>query len=437
MDRTDKTTEHDLHDGLFGQTDRSSGEYLFKSGNTRQIYSNASYTPLSEDVTPQRYYKPEGKNGPLALVIILCLCCALAGGLVGGLIMTRSFSGRVDSVEDSVRQISEASEAAETEETETEEEASEPVELAPARIYELASRQVVTLRTEYSYTGSGGISWPGTVSGTGFIISDNGYVLTNYHVVEKAFSGSYPVTATAYDGSEYEGKVIAADSENDIAVLKLENCELESVELETGEIRGGDTIYIFGNPYGMLKFTMSTGHVSNPEIFVATEELSEAVEMFQMDISVYEGNSGGPVYNAYGKVIGMVTAMVDMSVGEGIGFAIPAETVERVYSGLQQNGSVSLAAELSASFYEDYNRIYIAYANSPAGALVKEVSPGGCLDLGGIVQGDVVCNIGGYEVSEYCDVSEALKNFAAGDTVTVGFYREGVLMQTIVTLDGK
>lgn len=434
--------EYELHQGLFGETDRNSGEYHFHSGKTQQLYSNARYSPVSEDLTPTRYYRPEAsasqKRRRIAglgfiAVLALCLCCAIVGGVIGAGLMSKYFDNRVEDVETTVRTMAVTGAS-------FEEEAEEPGEtvrdLSASEIYELACNQVVSVQTEFAYMTANGSVMPGTISGSGFIASEDGYIITNYHVIEKAYSGGYPVNITMKNGAFFDGDVAWTDEENDIAVIKIDAPGLVPVEFgDSDEIRGGEDIFIVGNPYGMLDFSMSAGRISNPSVSVATDEMSAPIDMLQLDVSVYEGNSGGPVYNTKGQVIGIVSAKVLVNNSDGIGFAIPIKNLEPMYVELRESGYIHGRADLGVLFFQDYNRTYSTFYHLPVGAFVDDIFPGSAADKAGLQRGDVISFIGQYPVEDYSGIENALKNFHAGEQAEVVFFREGNMMSTTVTFD--
>ena len=433
---------YELHKGLFGETDRNSGEYHFRSGSTEQIYSNAHYAPIGEDPVPPRYYKPSAGTagrtrrirgvGFLA-VLVLCLACAILGGVVGAGLMSSYFKEDEQSVIQEAVQPFEVSAAAYA-----------PVRnvmdydriMSPAEIYDMACEQVVSIRTEYSVQAADGTFLPANVDGTGFVVDDDGYILTNYHVVEKAYQGNYPVDITFFDGSIYDGSIIGVDESNDFAMVRIDREGLKEVTFgDPADIRGGENVYIMGSPYGMLDYTMNSGHISNPSANVLVDDTGNRIDMFQLDVSVYEGNSGGPVYNDKGQVIGIVTARVDVNSSEGIGFAVPVSGIEPFYNELISKGIVAGRPSLGISFFEDYNDTYVAYWNLPSGVFIDAVQPGSCAERAGLRAGDVLAQIADIEIRDLPDVDYALETFNAFDTVDVIFFREGNRMSTTVTFD--
>ena len=436
------TKEYELHQGLFGETDRNSGEYHFRNGKTQQIYSNANYSPVDDELRPIRYYRPQNSEAAtrkrkragwgFIAVLVLCMSCAIIGGVVGAGLMSSYFDRRDEEQANVSRSVMTMTAAAY--ESEAAEEAL-PQKLSSEEIYNLACSQVVSVTTEFSYLAGDGRLMPGTISGSGFVVGEEGFVLTNFHVIEKAFEGGYPVSVAFSDGDVYEGKIVAADTANDIALLKIETEKaLHAVSFsENDGVRGGENVYIVGNPYGMLDFSMSKGSVSNPKVSISVDEDKPAIDMFQLDVSVYEGNSGGPVYDEFGKVVGIVSAKVLVNNSDGIGFAIPSAVASGFYEGIIE--SIGYAADLGVVYFEDYNRTYSTFYHLPVGAFVDDVVPGGSAARAGLQRGDVISFIGSYAVEGFEDVENAVRHFKSGDTVEIVFFREGNMMSTSVTFD--
>jgi serine protease Do len=189
---------------------------------------------------------------------------------------------------------------------------SEPgVEMSAEDIYTMACTQVVSITTKVE--SSSGIfggsiqTMPTTISGSGFIISTDGYILTNYHVIEEAHKAGQPISVCVNDGTEYFARVIGFDANNDVAVIKIEATGLNPVVFANSDnIKVGQRVYAVGNPLGELVYTMPEGIVSARDRDVSVE--GKIVNTFQFSAAVNSGNSGGPLYDANGEVIGIVTA---------------------------------------------------------------------------------------------------------------------------------
>ena len=460
-DEARPTTEYGTSRGLFGETDRESGEYHFRSGYTQQVYSNAHFVPVDESTSPPRYYRPSGRGtgkkteehgsdrkrvwpGFFA-ILALCFLCGVIGGVLGAFALMRySRPAETESAlpESAGEEILAADEsgaygASSSNGWEGDRALSEPDTLSAAEVYDLACRQVVNVSVELMTYDVFGNQTPSVVSGSGFFISEDGYILTNYHVVEKAVKNGLNVTVSTHDASVYVGKIVGTEEDEDLAVIKIEQDGLEPVVFgDSDSMTVGDSVYAVGNPYGMLEFTMTTGHISALNRQIAAEETETALRMFQIDAAVYSGNSGGPVYDTRGRVVGVVTAKYASSSGmEGIGFALPINDVVPVVSELVDKGYVSGKASLGVSFDNRYNTVYSRYYRLPEGAFVSSVEKGSCAESAGILPGDILMQIGEYHIEDYADVPSALRHFSAGDTTEVSVYREAQILTLSVCFD--
>lgn len=422
--------------GYTGDTDRATGEYHYKNGYSQKIYSDAHYVPAEENTVPPRYYTPpekptkepappKKKSGASAVVRAVCLCliCAILGSVGGAAIAYKGLSPRVEQLELALAeaQREEAPQASPS----ISSAGSANTAMLPSEIYEKACSQVVGITTEITYTNFFGMTSSSAVSGSGFIISGDGYILTNYHVISHAFEGKSVATVIMHDGTRYEAEVVGVEAGNDIAVLKIEASGLDAVSFgDSDKLQVGDTVYPVGNPLGELEFSMSTGHVSALDRYITTDENGDSINMFQMDAAVNSGNSGGPVYNNQGQVVGVVTAKYADTGVEGLGFAIPINDAVSISDDLITKGYVTGKAYMGIQVDQRYNAMYSQYYGMPMGAYVYYVEPGSCSDKAGIRAGDIITSLGGEAVESYTDLTKLIKQYRAGDSVELKIYRE-------------
>ena len=433
--------------GYSGDTDRVNGEYHYKNGYTQKIYSDAHYVPENENTVPPRYYTPPEKpvkapkekkpHGKWVKALCLCLVCALLGGLCGAGIMAGSMNSRIAAVEQRLEEqaketLSIGSQTSSTPAPVSTTTAAKPV----AAIYDQACNEVVGITTEVTYTNFFGQTSSSAVSGSGFIVSPDGYILTNYHVIEYAYKGNYAITVMLHDGTRYEASIVGVEDCNDIAVLKIDASGLDPVTFgDSDKLSVGDDVYAVGNPLGELEFSMTTGHVSALDRLITTDESSEAINMFQIDAAVNSGNSGGPVYNANGEVVGIVTAKYSDTGVEGLGFAIPINDAAKIANDLITKGYVTGKAYMGVSIDERYNSMYSQYYNMPIGAFVKSVESGSCAESAGIQAGDIITRLGDVEITGYSDLKQAIKQYSAGDSAELELYRAGESRTLTVIFD--
>ena len=433
------------------QTDRVNGEYHYKNGYTQRIYSDAHYVREDETTVPPRYYTPpekpakearppkEKKTVGLGALIALCLVCALLGGLCGGTVAGSLMDSRMDKLETNVAELGETASKpvlVPTAPGTTVAKSDDEGGLSAGDIYDMACEQVVGITTEVTGTNLFGMPVSGAVTGSGFIISEDGYILTNYHVVEEANKGKLDVTVILHDGTQYTAQIVAFEADNDVAVLKIDAEGLKPAAIgDSDSLRVGDTVYAVGNPLGELEFSMTTGHVSAKDRTITTDKSGETIAMFQIDAPVNSGNSGGPVYNAEGQVVGIVTAKYADTGVEGIGFAIPINDAASIANDLITKGYVTGKARLGVSVNANYNEMYAQYYGWPMGAYIDGTESGSCAEKAGIEKGDIITKFDGEEIKGYDDLRAAVKRHSAGDSVELEVYRADESRIVTVVLD--
>ena len=450
-----RSTQEDAPEAKEAGSSASESEYHFDRDAFReQVYADAHYEPAGESTVPPRYYcppeRPEreakerktAKNSGFLKIACLALVCALLGGLIGSALTSGSLSGRIDELEtrldqneSAVTEVADRQDALAAAPIAVNSTGSELGGLSAAQIYEQACRQVVGITTDVTFTNFFGMQSSSAVSGSGFILSEDGYILTNYHVIEYAVQQNSPITVMLRDGTKYTATIVGTEQANDLAVLKIEASGLTPVSFGNSDsLHVGDAVYAVGNPLGELEFSMSSGHVSALDRVITTEE-SESINMFQIDAAVNPGNSGGPVYNSLGQVVGVVTAKYSSSGVEGLGFAIPVNDVSPIADDLITKGYVTGKAYMGIWLDERYSAMYAQYYNMPLGAYVSDVSSGSCAEKAGIQKGDVITRLGDTEISGYSELKAAVKKFSAGDTTEVELYRAGESMVVTITFD--
>ncbi len=425
------------------ETDRVNGEYHYKNGYTQRIYSDAHYVRADESTTPPRYYTPpekavrtarttSKKGVSLGALIACCLLCAMLGSLGGAYLTGRVVNNRVGELERGMNELSEnlrqpsviTQSTAGSAGSVTATGAAYSGAMSAGDLYDMACEQVVGVTSEITYMNYFGMRSSAAVSGSGFIITADGYILTNYHVIEDAYKAGLDVNVMTHDGTRYPAQIVGVEADNDLAVLKIDAVGLNAATLGNSDgMRVGDTVYALGNPLGELEFSMTTVHVSAKDRSIVTEVKGESITMFQIDAAVNSGNSGGPVYNARGEVVGIVTAKYKSSGVEGIGFAIPISDAVSIAQDLLTSGYVTGKAHLGVSVNSKYNEMYAQYYGWPVGAYIDSVDSGSSAEYAGIQAGDIITAIDGDRIRSYDDLRAAVKRHAAGETVQVELYR--------------
>ncbi len=328
-------------------------------------------------------------------------------------------------------------------------------EIENISIYEKYNESVVNINTEVL-----GINWflepvpQSGGSGSGSIIDEQGYILTNNHVVE----GAYKLYVSLADGSRYEAKLIGTDPESDLAVIKFSpepGKKLRPIPFGTSrDLRVGQKVLAIGNPFG-LERTLTAGIISGLGRPIQESETIILQNMIQTDASINPGNSGGPLFNMRGEMIGINTMIYSPSGGSvGIGFAIPVDTAVRIVPQLIKNGQVRrgwIEMQVIQLFPDLVNYLRQSGKAAPVetGLLISTVTSGGNAEKAGLkggttavryrstvfyIGGDIVVSIDGKPVTKIAELYAALEDTSPGQRVTVEFYRGSKKMSTTVVL---
>lgn len=281
-----------------------------------------------------------------------------------------------------------------------------------------------------SVVGISSMSRTSIATGTGVIFTEDGYIITNAHVIE----GAQDVSVLLPDGTEHEAEIIGYDSQSDLAVIKIEATGLAACEFGISEeLRIGELVVAIGNPLGFdLYGSITSGIISGKNRNVTIEEREMVV--LQTNAAINSGNSGGPLIDAYGRVIGINSAKIAETVGEGVGFAIPIDDALPVIEDLMEFGYVPTRPMLGISG-EDITAIMSMFYNMPQGVYVREVSPGSGAEKAGILVDDIVIGADGETVTSMNDLNKFKRRHAAGDTMVITVYRNGKAIDFDVVLD--
>jgi len=315
---------------------------------------------------------------------------------------------------------------------------------------------VVGIDTKFMYTmsGMGGFFWgyggqqqyEAEGVGTGFIVSSDGYILTNSHVVN---DGDYnSITVSLYDGSELDGKVVWNDSTLDLAIVKVEAEDLVPAELgDSDELKIGSYAAAIGNPLGLaFERSMSQGIISglNRSITVSNESTGGTTTMdglIQTDATINSGNSGGPLLNSAGQVIGINSAKA--ASGEGMGFAIPVNVAKPIVEQVIKTGSFSRVYIGITGYGLEDQTSYSAeqleeYFGTSTGIYVGSISENGGAEAAGLQKGDIILSVDGTKVGTMNSLNKILLPHKAGDSVTLEVLRDGkTLSFEVVLTDGS
>jgi serine protease Do len=303
--------------------------------------------------------------------------------------------------------------------------------MSAAEVYAANVGSTVGITTSIT-TNFWGYQTTSAASGSGFIISENGYILTNFHVIENSNS----ITVSLYNGENYDGKLIGYDESNDIAVLKIEADGLSPVVLgDSDNLNVGDSVVAIGNPLGELTFSLTSGAISAKGREV-TFSGGITMNLLQTDCAINSGNSGGALFNLYGEVIGVTNAKYSSSSSseasiDNIGFAIPINSIRSIVESIIEKGYVSkpyLGVSVS-----DVNESYQIYG-LPAGAAIQAVAQDSPAEKAGLQIGDIITKSGDKDITCADDLVRLIGNSKANDTLTLTVYRKGQTVTVTVTI---
>ncbi len=400
-------------------------------------YERPQYT--YEEPKPKKVKKPRkpglGKKIVAAILVIAVLggiCGAAAYGWNEQQLEKQHLESQIDALTDRIAQLESGKTFAPGSNG-----PSRPADgslMTPAQLYETCVNSVVAISTKIRTQSFYGTA-EGASSGSGFILTEDGYVVTNAHVVD----GATQISVILHDGTEYEATLVGSDSTNDLAVLKVEAEGLTAAAIGSSSTTNiGDMVVAIGNPLGELASTQTVGYVSGINREVNTD--NTVIAMIQTDAAINPGNSGGPLFNMYGQVIGITTAKYSGTTGsgatiEGIGFAIPLDDVYGMITDLIDYGYIT-GAYLGVSI-QNMDAESAAYYNLPMGAYVVKVVKDGAAHRAGIQVKDIIVDLGGYKVTSVTDLTRALRNFEADEATTITVIRGGQEKVLSITLDEK
>ncbi|MBO5557852.1 trypsin-like peptidase domain-containing protein [Ruminococcus sp.] len=309
---------------------------------------------------------------------------------------------------------------------------SDGTKLTAAQVYQNNVNSTVGITTEIT-TNYFGYKTTAAASGSGFIITEDGYIVTNYHVIE----GANSVKVTTYDNTQYDAEIVGSDESNDIAVLKIDASGLTPVTLGDSEaLNVGDDVVAIGNPLGELTFTLTSGVVSAMDRQITTSN-SVMMNLIQTDCAINSGNSGGALFNMYGEVVGVTNAKYSSNSSteasiDNIGFAIPINSVQDIVTSIIENGYVvkpyiGVSVETVSSDMTGYG--------IPEGAVVRAVNEDSPAEKAGLKENDIITKVDDDTITSSNDLVSKIRKTAKGDKLTLTVYRKGEELTIDLTVD--
>ena len=396
--------------------------YSYRKGDGSDTIDTKNYAEEAWE-KPQDGANGKKKKGRFpGKLVALALVCALVGGFVGAGV---SAAAKVNhtGIQVSDREVAQVQTL----------KVDGSKQMTMSEVYASNVNSVVSINVSAT-TNYFGQRVQTAASGTGFFITEDGYILTNHHVVEGASS----VEVTLYSGESYDAKVIGSDKDYDIAVLKIDVAGATPVVLgNSSKLAIGESVAAVGNPLGELTFSMTEGIVSCVNRAINVD--GTPFNMIQVDCSINPGNSGGPLFNSYGEVVGIVSAKYSSysnTTVEGIGFAIPINDVVSLVKDIMTNGYVTTKAYMGITPQTMTAQMAQQYRyDVTEGVFVCSVDPDSAAAKAGLKLGDVITKMDDKDIASYEDLVAAKKSYSAGDTVTLTVYREGKTIEVELTFD--
>ncbi len=303
--------------------------------------------------------------------------------------------------------------------------------MTAAEVYATNVGSTVGITTSIT-TNYWGYQTTSAASGSGFIVTDDGYIVTNFHVIEDSDS----ITVSLYNGDTYEAALIGYDENNDLAVLKIEGSGLAPVILgDSDNLNVGDSVVAIGNPLGELTFSLTSGSISAKDREV-TMSGGLTMNLLQTDCAINSGNSGGALFNMYGEVIGITNAKYSSSSSseasiDNIGFAIPINDIRSIVERIIEKGYYS-KPYLGVGVV-DVSREYQIYG-LPQGAAIQTITAGSPAEAAGLQVGDIIVKFGNTAITTRSELTTLIGRCSIGDTVILTVYRQGETMEVKVTI---
>ena len=303
--------------------------------------------------------------------------------------------------------------------------------MTPAQVYAKSVNSTVGITTSIT-TNYWGFQSTSAASGSGFILTDDGYIMTNYHVIE----GSSSITVSSYDGTAYEAALVGYDVSNDIAVLKIDAQGLTPAILgDSDRLNVGESVVAIGNPLGELTFSLTAGTISAKDRLITLRN-GTTMNLLQTDCAINSGNSGGALFNLYGEVIGITNAKYSSSSAaeasiDNIGFAIPINDARQIAFSIIEKGYVEkpyIGISVSDVSVESQNY------GLPQGAAVRTVAEDSPAAQAGILPNDIITQVNGQPITGSAQLIRFISDCQIGQSISVQVYRSGQTLQVGIVI---
>lgn len=391
-------------------------------GTSSEEVKEASSESAEDKTESKKDKKPRTsfiKKHRTASIVTGCLLLSLGGGFAGSMLAMKVNQSNSTVLYQAVDKSSSSSSSNNASGT----------SLSYADIAKETMDSVVEIQTETMSTNKLFAQAVESGAGSGVILSEDGYIVTNNHVIE----GANTITVKTRDGKSYNAKLIGTDSSTDLAVIKIDATGLKPAVLgNSSELQVGDTAIAIGNPLGELGGTVTTGIVSALDREVTID--NQTMHLLQTNAAINPGNSGGGLFNDQGELIGIVNAKSSGSNIEGLGFAIPINRAKDVITSLIDNGYVKGRASLGVTLTTGTTNNPLSNESSTQ-VYIIEVQEGSAAAKAGLQAGDQILKVDDTDVEEIADVKTAVNSHKAGETMNITILRDNSTQTIQVTLD--
>ena len=403
---------------------------IYEAVGTGEDSQEETHRDIPADMPPvDQPKKPHKKSGGKKGVALALVCALLGGGMgVGGGFLGASLArGDLPQTVVSGDGVSTVMQGVRETSVLQIQQIDSSKELTAAEVYAANVNSTVGIVTSAVTTNFWGQQTQSAAAGSGFIFTDDGYIITNYHVIE----GANTVTVSTYDGTQYDAKIIGYDESNDVAVLKVEAEGLTPVVIgSSSKLNVGDNVVAIGNPLGELTFSLTAGAVSalNRDVTMSS---GSTQELIQTDCAINSGNSGGALFNMYGEVVGITNAKYSGSSGSGasidnIGFAIPMDDVYNIITSIIEKGYIEKPyIGVSVISVSGETQKY----GLPQGAAVQSLTDDGPAKAAGLQVNDIITKVNDTEITSSNDLVKTIGACKPGDRITLTLYRQGQTME--------
>ena len=402
------------------------------------------YTDPNRTNPLEDYPHNKKRKGGAGKTVAVVLACAVAGGAagVGGAAFYNEFLA--------AKPESTVIQEMERPQVETVVNTNHNQPMSPEQLYAANLPSCVGITVSTTTVNFFGQTSTSAASGSGFVLTADGYIVTNYHVIEDAIKDeSVTVEVSFANGDKFSAAVVGGEQDNDVAVLKIDASGLTPVVLGDSEkLVVGENVYAIGNPLGELTYSLTDGLVSALDRLITTSSTNPStgvvetttLNVLQTNCAINPGNSGGPLFDSYGNVVGIVSAKYTQSQSgvsaEGLGFALPINDVKAILTDLIEHGYVTgkpylgIQVDLVSSDAQRYG--------IPAGAAVTYVAEGSCAQKAGLEAGDIITAIDDTAIDSPSALTAALSsNYKAGESAELTVIRQQQELKLTVTFDEK